>query len=47
MSMHKEDYVAKGKKLFDNFADDWKENIIVSLVAGAFGFLLKWTGWVF
>lgn len=47
MSYNRDDYAAKGKMLFDNFADDWKENVIVALCAGLVGFLLKWTGWIF
>lgn len=32
MSMHKEDYAAKGKQFFGNFADDWLENLIIAFV---------------
>lgn len=41
MSMHKDDYAAKGKQLFGNFADDWKENLIIAAICialGRFGF---------
>lgn len=37
MSMHKEDYAEKGKKLFANFADDWLENLIIAAVCIALG----------
>lgn len=41
MSMHKEDYAAKGKVFFGNFMDDWLENLIIAVVClalGRFGF---------
>lgn len=40
MSMHREDYEAKGKEWFGNFADDWKENLIVLAVGAFLGFIL-------
>lgn len=47
MSMNRDDYAAKGKMLFDNFADDIVENLIIFAVGLTLGFLLKWTGWIF
>ena len=40
MSMHKEDYAAKGKEWFGNFMDDIAENMIVLTVGVVLGFLL-------
>ena len=40
MSMHKEDYAAKGKEWFGNFINDIAENMIVLTVGVVLGFLL-------